>query len=92
MILLFFSILVLSSPHAVSNEMFSLPLVHLSSLELHHSLSTLLVEHAPSAVRAGNQRILAKGDVAAAVAADVGHDGTAVVSLSAGCTTGHGSG
>lgn len=55
-------------------------------------LGTLLVEHPASAVRAGNERILAKGDVAAAVAADVGHDGAAVVTLAAGCAAGHGAG
>lgn len=43
-------------------------------------------------MRAGNQRILAKGDVAAAVAADVAHDGAAVVTLAAGCAAGHGAG
>lgn len=43
-------------------------------------------------MRAGNQRILAQGDVAAAVAAEVRHDGPAFVSLAAGRAARDGSG
>ena len=52
----------------------------------------LFIQNPPGAMRACNKRILAKAHLAAAVAAEVGHDGASVVGVARGAALGGGLG